>query len=117
MTFDYADWDDEHYGEGETAVTLTLEGTRGDGDFETVTFVTKALGGDVKLSFTLAPEDTLDLLHRFIRFARVGTDDVKRIMLDVVKERLDDGDLEEDREDPDPDAVRDALVDARLGLT
>lgn len=78
MTFDYADFADEDFGDGETAVTLSLEGagSPGHGIDDAVTFVTRALGGDVTLRFTLPPEDTLDLVARVIRYT---ADDPRRV--------------------------------------
>ena len=89
MTYDYADWDDEDYGDGETAVTLSLEGGAGFNDTtEFVTFVTKALGGDVTLRFAVAPEDTLDLIARIVRFTGVSADEVHRVAREAHEDRV-----------------------------
>ena len=77
MTYDYGDWADEDYGAGETAVTFTFEVSPDDDD--PAVFITQALSGDVRLSFTLAPQDTLDFLARFLRFTGVDLDEVRRV--------------------------------------
>lgn len=73
MTYDYADWarPDPYLVESDEGVTLSLEAF----DDHAVTFVTRALGGDVTLRFTLAPRDTLDLVNRVLRFTDVPPDD------------------------------------------
>lgn len=108
MTYDYADWDDERYGEGETSVTLSLEGSDAR---DSVTFVTKALGGDVKLAFTLSPEDTLDLLARVVMYSEVDVNEVIRAVNDAAQQRhaMPAGDV-----DPDPDHERDLVLDRGL---
>jgi hypothetical protein len=108
VTYDYADWDDERYGEGETTVTLSLEGSDAR---DSVTFVTKALGGDVKLAFTLSPYATLDLLARVVMFTEVDVNEVIRAVTDAAQQRdaMLAGDVE-----PDPDHARDLVLDIDL---
>lgn len=108
MTYDYADWDDERYGEGETSVTLSLEG---GAELDCVTFVTRALGGDVKLHFTLAPDDTLDLLARVVRYTEVDVNQVIRAVIDAVQQR-DVPPADDDAGDPDHE--RDLVLDRDL---
>lgn len=87
MTYDYGDWDDDHYGEGDTTVTLSLQGLDDGGGEHRVRVLTSALGGDVKLGITISPYDVLDFLHRFILYSGIDLDEARRIVDDVEKER------------------------------
>lgn len=87
MTYDYADWDDENYGDGETAVTLSLELSPTLGGDDGVTFVTQALAGAVTLRFTIAPDDILDLLARIALYGDVDGEQLLRVVNDALVER------------------------------
>lgn len=114
MTYDYADWADDDYGSGDgTAVTFIM---LGDAD-DAVRFRTEALDGDVKLDFTLAPEDTLDFLHRFLVFTDLDVGEVQRVVRDVENERAERWTkqaFEAAGLDADPDHERDRVLDDEL---
>jgi len=113
VTYDYADWADDDYGSGDgTAVTFIMQG-----DDDAVRFRTEALDGDVKLDFTLAPEDTLDFLHRFLVFTDLDVGEVQRVVRDVENERAQHASrelLEAALAFGDPDHECDRVLDEEL---